>query len=92
MTLHFHRIVLRLRPDSRSILEKHPRNRQHGHTDEAEQARRPTNAELAVHLEGEERKDSSHSISSQTIRGDSRCTVERPIDVNQVSGGTDEDA
>lgn len=44
-SLKLDRVVMTYRPDSLSKLVKEPWDRQHAHTDETQQARRPSNAQ-----------------------------------------------
>lgn len=63
-----HRLIPTLRPNPLTILVKQPWNRQHGHRDEAKQARRPAHPQALIHLERKQREYSAERVARHAIR------------------------
>ena len=85
------RRILALPPDEPPIPEQHPRHWQHQDGEEPEQARRPVNAQLAIHLDREQREDRPEDISQQGVARQRGRAVQRPVYVDRIQQGGHED-
>jgi hypothetical protein len=82
--LCFDRRICTPRSDLRSILEQHPRDRQQCHRNERQQTRCPSYSQIRIHLESEQRKYTSKSISQQPICRYCTRTIESLVGIDEV--------
>lgn len=69
-----------------TIPKQNPRDRHHSHRDKRQQARRPSDAQPAIHLQREERERGAEREAQESVRGHGAGACGCLVGVDEIRG------